>query len=100
MATTVEYGACAQCETQNPKSLTTCRQCGAPLPWTKESKSASSSSSSLDLSILVPILGGLIFCVGVFLWFGNVLGFYRTLSGAGYITAAVGAVIFKLGFRD
>ena len=42
-------------------------------------------------------LGGLVFVAGVFLWCGNVFGFFPTFPMVGYITAAVGAMIFGWG---
>ncbi len=35
MGVTFEYGACPQCNQQNPKAIDFCRDCGAGLPWAK-----------------------------------------------------------------
>lgn len=43
------------------------------------------------------IVGGLVFAGGVFLWCGNVFGFFRTFPGVGYITMLIGGGIFKMG---
>lgn len=41
------------------------------------------------------ILGGLIFLVGVFLFLGNVVGFFPSFPGAGYLTLALGGWLYK-----
>jgi hypothetical protein len=43
------------------------------------------------------LLGGLIFVAGVFLWCGNVFGFFPTFPMVGYLTAAFGGWIMKSG---
>lgn len=35
MATTISFDKCKQCGGNNPKNISTCRHCGAPLPWAK-----------------------------------------------------------------
>lgn len=42
-------------------------------------------------------LGGLVVAVGVFLFAGNVIGFFPTVPLAGYLTILVGAGIFGWG---
>ena len=39
--------------------------------------------------------GALVFVLGIFLWVGNVLGFFRTFMGAGYITMMIGGAMWK-----
>ena len=46
---------------------------------------------------LVIALGAIVFAAGVFLWCGNVFGFFPTFPFVGYLTAVVGAIIFKAG---
>lgn len=41
------------------------------------------------------ILGGLIFLIGVFLFLGNIVGFFPTFPGAGYITIALGGLLYR-----
>lgn len=63
------------------------------------------SSSSIGLGdiawggMAVQIVGGLIFCAGVFFWFGNVIGFFPTFPGVGYITGLIGVAIWGAGSR-
>jgi hypothetical protein len=101
MGTTLEYGACEKCGKQNLKTLSECRQCGAPLSWAKSTKVAKTQSNDGGISVgfYIAILGGIIFCAGVFLWFGNVFGFFPTVRYAGYITAVVGAATWKAGLN-
>ncbi len=62
---------------------------------------ASSAGSSLGniawKALGVQIFGGIIFLAGVFFWFGNVLGFYPTFPGVGYIVGMIGAGIYGAG---
>ena len=46
---------------------------------------------------LVIGLGAVIFVAGVFLWCGNVFGFFVTFPFAGYVTALIGAGAYKAG---
>jgi len=46
---------------------------------------------------LVIALGVIVFVAGVFLWCGNVFGFFRTFPFAGYLTLVVGGVVYKAG---
>lgn len=39
--------------------------------------------------------GALVFVLGIFLFLGNVLGFYPTFPGVGYITMAIGGAMWK-----
>ena len=41
--------------------------------------------------------GAIVFAAGVFLWCGNVFGFFPTFPLAGYVTAVVGGFIYKAG---
>jgi hypothetical protein len=43
------------------------------------------------------LLGGLVFVAGVFLWCGNVFGFFPTFPMVGYLTAAFGGWIMRSG---
>ncbi|MDB5289303.1 MAG: hypothetical protein JWL69_544 [Phycisphaerales bacterium] len=43
------------------------------------------------------IFGGLIVAAGIFLWCGNVFGFFRTFPLAGYLTIVIGGVVMKAG---
>ena len=43
------------------------------------------------------IVGGLIFAAGEFLWLCNVIGFFPTVPGAGYITGLIGSVVWGTG---
>ncbi len=47
--------------------------------------------------MLVMVLGGIVFAAGVFLWCGNVFGFFPTLPLVGYGTAVVGAITYRTG---
>lgn len=41
------------------------------------------------------ILGAIIFIAGLFLFLGNIIGFFRTFPGVGYITMALGGFLYK-----
>ncbi len=41
------------------------------------------------------ILGAIIFIAGLFLFLGNIIGFFQTFPGVGYITMAVGGFLYK-----
>ena len=41
------------------------------------------------------IIGILIFIVGLFLFFGNILGFFPTFPGLGYLTMALGGFLMR-----
>lgn len=45
------------------------------------------------------ILGGIIFVVGVFLWCGNVFGFFPTFPMLGYLTIVAGGWVAKSAER-
>ena len=45
----------------------------------------------------VQILGGLIFVAGAIFWLGNVLRFYPTFPGVGYITMMIGGGLWGFG---
>ena len=51
------------------------------------------------MKTLVIVLGAIIFIGGVFLFLGNVIGFFRTFPLAGYGTMLLGDVIFKTGSK-
>ena len=107
MAITLDYGKCAACGHENSKTLSNCRGCNALLPWAKGASPANSSSGGTKTRIgagdiawkamSVQIVGGIIFLAGVFLWFGNVLDFYPTFRGLGYIVGLIGAAIWGAG---
>ena len=48
---------------------------------------------------LVIALGALVFAGGVFLFLGNVIGFFRTFPLAGYLTIVAGGAIYKAGSK-
>ena len=41
------------------------------------------------------VAGALIFVVGLFLFLGNIIGFFPTFPGVGYLTMAVGGILYK-----
>jgi len=43
------------------------------------------------------IIGGIIVAVGIFLFLGNILGFFPTFPLAGWITIMIGGAIAKSG---
>ena len=43
------------------------------------------------------ILGALVFIVGIGLFIGNISGAFRTFPGVGWITIAVGGIMFRAG---
>jgi hypothetical protein len=45
----------------------------------------------------VMVLGGVVFAAGVFLWCGNVFGFFPTFPLVGYLTALAGFFIYRAG---
>ena len=47
----------------------------------------------------VIVAGAIVFVAGVFLWCGNVFGFFPTFPLVGYLTAALGVVIYKAGSK-
>ncbi len=106
MAISLEYGKCAGCGKEQSKALDNCRECGAALPWNKGAmKIQNSANSSPKMGVGdiawaamgVQIFGGIVFVAGVFFWFGNVLGFFPTFPGLGYITGFIGSVIWGVG---
>ena len=84
MAVTLEYGKCAQCTNNNPKSLQTCRSCGAALPWSKTAKKGEPDVGPAParmglgdvawLGIAVMGTGGLMVVAGFVLWGLNMVG--------------------------
>ena len=51
------------------------------------------------MRVLVIVAGAIVFVAGVFLWCGNVFGFFPTFPLVGYLTAALGVVIYKAGTK-
>ena len=49
------------------------------------------------MKTVVVALGAIVFVGGVFLFLGNVIGFFRTVPLAGYLTMLGGGAIFKAG---
>lgn len=49
------------------------------------------------MRIAVMVLGGVVFAAGVFLWCGNVFGFFPTFPFVGYLTGLAGFLIFRAG---
>jgi hypothetical protein len=45
------------------------------------------------------LLGGMVFVAGIFLFAGNVIGFFRTFPLAGWLTMAAGGAIMRSGER-
>jgi len=45
------------------------------------------------------VAGVLVTSAGVFLWLGNVVGFYPTFPFAGYLTILAGVGIYKAGSK-
>ena len=113
MAITLDFGKCAACGESNSKTLQNCRACGAALPWAKGIKNSVSTPSGAtpnpsskpkiglgDLAygaMAVQLLGGLIFVAGAFFWLGNVLRFFPTFPGVGYITMLIGGALWGFG---
>ena len=48
---------------------------------------------------LVVVLGAVVFIAGVFLFLGNVIGFFRTFPLAGYLTMIIGGAIYRVGSK-
>jgi hypothetical protein len=46
---------------------------------------------------MLKIIGGLVFVIGAFLWLGNVIGFFHTFTGAGWIGLTLGGILFRMG---
>jgi hypothetical protein len=46
------------------------------------------------------VLGALVFAGGLFLFIGNVSGAYRTFPGLGWLTMAIGGIMFRAGGAD
>lgn len=70
MATTVSFDKCKQCNGSNPRNLSTCRHCGAPLPWAKPVATAKPSvaqrAQGISLEPLIFwLLGILLFIVAL-----------------------------------
>lgn len=125
MGMSLEYGVCAQCGGNNPKSLSFCRSCNAALPWAKKSALQTAPPSApanaapasplnqplqnpspppkIGLSdvawgaMAVQLLGGLIFLAGIFLWCGNRFRFFPTFPFAGLIAIVIGGAIWRAG---
>ena len=43
------------------------------------------------------IIGAIVFAGGVFLWCGNVFGFFPTFPLVGYLTAIAGGALYRKG---
>ncbi|MDQ3814144.1 MAG: hypothetical protein M3347_09360 [Armatimonadota bacterium] len=106
MAVTLDVGQCAGCGEKNVKKMQFCRSCGELLPWAKQPKAAkavdttkpSALPTSSDIGpILLAGAGGLTFLAGAFFFAGNVLGFFPTFPGLGWLTMGIGGFLFKLG---
>lgn len=107
---TLESGACPACATQNSKHIDACHACGKPLPWAGEEARRQASRAQTEVQLrrgrgnaeraALMIVGALVFVLGIFLWCGNVFGFYPTFGGTGYVTAIVGGALFKWGNND
>ncbi len=115
MSMTFDFGKCAQCAENNPKSLQFCRACGTALPWAKnpvKTQNAGPASAANPIrpgpqkvglgdvawgAMAVQIFGGIVCVVGAFLWLGNVFRFFPTFPFAGYITFLVGGAIWRAG---
>lgn len=109
MAVQPDFGPCAECGVNNSHSATRCHKCRALLPWAQAPSEPSGSGPSRASSspriasdwdfkaIGVQLLGGALFVAGVGLFIGNVSGTFRTFSGAGWITMAIGGAIWKAG---
>ena len=105
-AFTLESGPCPLCQTENSKHIDQCHSCGVVLPWSgEESKriaalaieEANRKDTPIWLRALLVTTGGLLVLVGVFLYFGQLLCFYRTAPLLGYVILLVGVAIFKKG---
>ncbi|MBI4814815.1 MAG: hypothetical protein HY791_01075 [Deltaproteobacteria bacterium] len=46
---------------------------------------------------MLKIVGGVVFAGGVFLFLGNVVGFFPTFPMVGYLTMLAGGGIYKFG---
>jgi hypothetical protein len=46
------------------------------------------------------VLGGVVFAAGVFLFLGNVIGFFPTVPAAGWITMLIGGGLFGWGKKQ
>lgn len=68
-----------------------------PSPAPKASGLGLKVSDVAWLAMGVQIFGGIVFLAGVFFWFGNVLGFYPTFRGLGYIVGVVGLILWRAG---
>ena len=102
MAKTIDFGVCDQCSERNAKTLKNCRSCNAVLPWVKPAKTAAAKIDKPKTQYAIPpvqIIGGLVFVLGAVLWCGNVIGFFPTFPGAGYITLAIGGALFRAGWQ-
>jgi hypothetical protein len=110
MAITVEYGKCDQCGDNNVKTAQVCRSCTKPLPWSRAASAPAASQGMFEkpknpilsfpgfsAGFYVQVLGGIVFVAGVFLWLGNVIGFFPTFPRLGYITGFIGSVIWGTG---
>ena len=51
------------------------------------------------MKTLVTVVGAVIFVGGIFLFLGNVIGFFRTFPLAGYGTMVLGGLVFKAGSK-
>ena len=109
---TLESGACPACDAENSKHIDACHACGQTLPWAGQEAQRQQAQmqilqaeapvrarSNLERGALM-IGGATLFVFGLFLWCGNVFGFYPSFSGAGYLTIVLGGTLFKVGNDD
>lgn len=114
MAITVDYGQCSACGEKNSTAASKCRACGSVLPWVKQPRpkaepaaraaaarpASDSETSGWDFKGMgLSLLGAGIFLLGVFLWCGNVFGFFRTFPFAGYVTILIGGAVWRAGIN-
>lgn len=108
MAVTLEYGKCAACQENNPKSLQQCRACGAALPWSKSAKKGKpdvgaapprmGASDVAWLGIAVMGLGGLMVVAGFLLYVLRFLRIvYIPIPFISWILIAAGGAIWHYG---
>ncbi len=101
---TLESGLCPRCRVENSKHIDACHACGAALPWrgyeasrlaALEAEAAVRKDIAMWLRLLWLTGGGLIYLFGAFLWAGNIMDFYPTIPGLGYLIMAAGICTLK-----